>query len=85
MVEGEGLAVVISCNPIWGGGGAPREIFIGTARGRLQRQEGIRRWKVNTRRIGGKMCRSRLNSEKKKDSCFIFSANVQMFLLSAAT
>lgn len=27
-VEGEGLAVVISCNPIWGGGGAPREIFI---------------------------------------------------------
>lgn len=60
-VEGEGLAVVISCNPIWGGGGAPREIFIGTTRGRLQRQEGIRRWKVNTRRIGGKMCRSTLN------------------------
>lgn len=31
-MEGEGLAVVISCNPIWGGGDAPGEIHPGVNR-----------------------------------------------------
>lgn len=32
MVEGEGLAMGISCNPIWDGGDAPREILTGINR-----------------------------------------------------
>lgn len=50
MVQGEGLAVGIPCNPIWDGGDAPREILTGINREMAAETGGNMKQQVNTHR-----------------------------------